>query len=77
MIVSCRVEACTEEIVGELSRLGKSIDTFPNFKIDPPVLCVIPEVVFVDKSSRDVGEADTCISTTIERSSQVNFLHQR
>ena len=71
VIVSCSVEACGEEIVGKLSILGKVIDTFTNFKIDPPVLCKTPEVVFVDELFRDVGEADMCIFTTIKRSAQV------
>ena len=71
VIVSCSVELFGEEIVGKLSRLGKVIDTFTNFKIDPPVLCKTPEVVFVDELFRDVGEADMCIFTTIKRSAQV------
>ena len=75
MIASHSLEAFGEEIVGKISRLGKAIDTFPNFEIDPPVLCKIMEVVFVDKLFKDVGEADKCIFTTVERSDQVKAFY--
>ena len=71
MIVSCSVEVFGEDIVGNISILGKAIDTFPNFEIDPTVLCKITEVIFVDEFFRDVGEEETYIFTTIERISQV------
>ena len=71
MIVSRSVEVCGEGIVGDISILYNAIDTFLNFKIYPPVLCEISEVVFVDEFFRGVGEAETCIFTTIERSAQV------
>ena len=71
VIVSCSVELFGEEIVGKLSRLGKAIDTFPNFEMYPPVLCEIMEVVFVDELLRYFSEADTCIFMTIEINYQV------
>ena len=75
VIVSCSVEAFGDEIVCKISRLGKAIDTFPNFEIDPNVLCKTMEVVLVDELFRDVGEVDTCIFATIERSDQVKVFY--
>ena len=73
MIVSCSIEEFGEETVGEISRLGKAIDTFTDFKINPTITRKVTEVVVIDEFFRDVGESDTCIFTTIERSSQDFF----
>ena len=57
--------------------MRKAIDTFTNLKIYPTVLCKILEVVFIGELFRDAGEADTCIFTTIERSSQVKGFYAK
>ena len=75
VIVSCSVEYFSEEIVGELYKLVKAIENFPNFEIDPTVLCETTEVVSVNKFFKDTGESDMCIFTTIERSSQVKVFY--
>ena len=74
VIVYRIIKTCGEEIVRELSRLGKAIETYHNFKTDPPVSCKILEFVFVDEFFRDVGESDTCIFKRIKRSAQVKVL---
>ena len=75
VIVYRIIKTCGEEIVRELSRLGKAIETYHNFKTDPPVSCKILEFVFVDEFFRDVGEVYTCIFATIERSDQVKVFY--
>ena len=77
MIVSCIIEAFGEDIIGNLSILGKDIGNFPGFEIDPTATFEFTEVVFVDEFFRDVGEADTFILKTIKRSSQVNKFHTK
>ena len=74
MILSHSVEACIEYIFGKISILGKAIEKFPNFKIDSPVFCEIPEVVFIDEFFRDFGETDTCIFMSIKRSAYIFFM---
>ena len=77
LIVSFSIESFGWEIIGELSVLGKAIDTFPDFKIDPTVTCKVMEVVLVGESFRDFSEAYTCTFKMIERSYQVKKIRRR
>ena len=37
LVVAGFMEACDEEVVGKLVSLGKAVDTFANFEIDPAI----------------------------------------
>ena len=71
MVVAVFVEAFGEEVVGELARLGKAVDTFANFEIDPSTAGFVGEFVFLDKFIRNIGKADAHIFVAVERVVQV------
>ena len=37
LVVAGFVEACGEEVIGELASLGKAVNTFANFERDPEI----------------------------------------
>ena len=43
------MEACGEEVIGKLSILGRAVDTFADFEIDPAIAVFVGEVVFLEK----------------------------
>ena len=49
LVVTGFVEACGEELIGELASLGKSIDTFANFEIDPAIAGFVGKVLLLEK----------------------------
>ena len=51
MVVAGFVEACGNEVLGELASLGKAVDNFANFEIYPVIACFVEEVLFLKKSS--------------------------
>ena len=55
LVVAGFVEACGEEVLGYLTILGKAIDTFVNFEIDPTIAGFIGEVVFLEKIIGNIG----------------------
>ena len=71
MVVSVFVEACVGEVFVELARLGKAVDTFANFEIDPSIAVFFSEVVFLYKFIRNIGEADVRIFVAVEMVFQV------
>ena len=48
-VVASFVEACGEEVIGKLSILGRAVDTFADFEIDPAIAVFVGEVVFLEK----------------------------
>ena len=71
MVVSVFVEACVGEVFVELARLGKAVDTFANFEIDPSIAVFFSEVVFLYKFIRNIGWADALIFIEVERGVQL------
>ena len=65
------MEACGEEVVGELDSLGKAIDTFANFETDPSITGFVGEVLFLEKFIRNIGKADARIFVAVKRGVQV------
>ena len=71
LVVTGFLEVCGEEVAGELARLGKYIDTFSNFEIDPAIMGFVCEVVFLENFIRNVGKADARIFVAVRRGVQV------
>ena len=55
MVVSLGVEAYGEEFVGELTSLGKAVDDFEDFKVEPLFASMRAEGVFEDEVFGSVG----------------------
>ena len=45
MVVAGIMEACGEEVIGQLACLGEAIDALADFKVDPSMMYKVPEVV--------------------------------
>ena len=65
------VEACGEEVVGNIYRLGKAVYTFANLEIYPAIAGFVGDVVLPEKFIRNIGEADARIFVAVERGVQV------
>ena len=55
LVLSGFVEACGEELVGKISRLGKDADTSTNLEIDPAIAGFVGEVIFMEKFIKNIG----------------------
>ena len=47
MVVAGFVEACGNEVLGELASLGKAVYNFENFEIYPVIACFVEKVLFL------------------------------
>ena len=71
LVVSGFVEAYGKEVVGELASLGKSIDAFANFEIDPSNARLFGKVILLENFIGDIGKANARIFGAVERGVQV------
>lgn len=69
--VSVFVQPLREEVVGKFSRLFEAIDTFCNFEVDPIIVCIRGEVVFVDEVLRYVVKLDADILWAVKWCAEV------
>ncbi len=67
-------EAQSEKVIGKDASLGKSITALANFKVDPAILVLAWEIVFIDELVRDVRELDANIFGIRHRSVQIEVL---
>jgi hypothetical protein len=67
-------KAQSEKVIGKDASLGKSITALENFKVDPAILVLAREIVFLDELVRDVRELDANIFGIRHRSVQIEVL---
>ena len=48
-VIAGFVEAFGEEAIGKISSLGKALDTFANFEIDPAIAGFVGKVLLLEK----------------------------
>ena len=60
-----------EDIIGELVRLRKTIDSFAYLELHPTIAIKIVEILFENEFLWDIRKADTHALTTIKRVAQV------
>ena len=51
--------------------MGKAVDTFANFEMDPTIVGFFGKVVFLDKFIGNIEESDAHIFVAVERGVQV------
>ena len=51
LVVTGFVGACGKEFWGEISILGKDVDTFSKFELDPAIARFVLEIVLLENSS--------------------------
>ena len=71
LVVASLVETCFEEFFREHSGLGKAINAALNIKVDPAVVGMFKEVVFLCKFVGDVAEFDSEVIGAVERGVEV------
>ena len=71
LVVAHIVEACFEELVGKDACLGKAVDAFDYLEVDPTVVDMVHEIVFINKLLRDIIKADENELLLIEGSAEV------
>ncbi len=64
----------SEKVIGKDASLGKSVTALANSKVDPAVLVLAQEIVFLDELVRDVRELDANIFWIRHRSIKMEVL---
>ena len=60
-----------EEVVGKLTCLFQAIDAFGDFKIDPTIVCILGEVIFIDEFLGNVRQFYADVLWSVEWCSEV------
>ena len=64
----------SEKVIGQDANLGKSVTALANFKVDPAILVLAQEIVFLDELVWDVRKLDANIFWIRHRSVQIEVL---
>ena len=64
----------SEKVIGKDASLGKSVTALANFKVDPAILVLAQEIVFLDELVWDVRKLDANIFWIRHRSVQIEVL---
>ena len=71
LVVASRVDALDKEVIGNLSRLRKSVDAFAFIEVYPPVMRKGVEIIFMNKFLQDIRQANTCVFAATKGGAQV------
>ncbi len=64
-------ESFGEKVIGELACLFEPVDTVGNLEVNPTIVCVLGQIVFIDELLRDVGESNTNVFWSVKRCAKI------
>ena len=64
-------QALSEEVIGKLTSLFQSVDSFGDLKVHPIIEHELHEVIFIDELLGDLGDVDSDVFRAIKGSAQV------
>ena len=72
--ISVRAEAVGEQIIGKFASLLEAVDSFGDLEVDPFIIDVGIQIVFINEFAWDVSEFDPDVLRAVKRCSKVEVL---
>ena len=71
LVVAIRIEALHEDVIGDIYRLWKAVDTFSYLEVYPPFTRKVVDIIFENKFIQDIRQTNTRVFSAIKGGSQV------